>query len=59
VRFLDGDRAIGIDRRATSGLYEVRWRPRSARGQLHRLSAVALDSKGDTVSARRRVRLCR
>jgi subtilisin family serine protease len=59
VRFLDGDRAIGIDRRATSGLYEVRWRPRSARGQLHRLSAVALDSKGDAVSARRRVRLCR
>jgi hypothetical protein len=58
VRFLDGRRAIGVDRTSTSGLYEVTWRSRGARGQLHRLSATAIDSSGRTV-ATRLVRLCR
>ena len=59
VRFFDGARQIGIDRRGASGVFSVTWRVRSARRGRHRLRAVVTSTVGRNVVASRVVRVCR
>jgi hypothetical protein len=58
VRFVDGRRQLGTDRRGVSGLYSVTWRARKARHGRHRLRAIAVSTAGRVVASRR-VRVCR
>ena len=59
VRFLDGARRIGIDRRGVAGLYEATWSTRRARRGRHVLRAVVITRGGGRAIAARRVRVCR
>jgi hypothetical protein len=59
VRFYDGRRLVGTDRRGVSGLYSVRWRARKARKGMHRLRAVAIPAQGRNARTSRVVRVCR
>jgi subtilisin family serine protease len=59
VRFFDGARRIGVDRRGTAGLYSVTWRARRARRGRHVLRAVVATRRGGRAVASRRVRVCR
>jgi hypothetical protein len=56
VRFFDGERQIGADRRGQDGLYSVVWRP--AGRERHLLRAVAVDASGRTTAATRLLRRC-
>jgi hypothetical protein len=58
VRFLDGVKAITVDRTGVAGLYSVTWKRGTARRGAHRLVAVARDAQGRTASAARNVRVC-
>jgi hypothetical protein len=59
VRFLDGRRRIGVDRRGTAGLYSTLWSARRARRGRHLLRAVVLTRGGGRTVVTRRVRVCR
>jgi hypothetical protein len=59
VRFFDGARRIGVDRRGTAGLYSALWRARRARRGRHLLRAVVVTRGGGRAVATRRVRVCR
>jgi subtilisin family serine protease len=59
VRFFDGRRRIGVDRRGTAGLYDATWAAQRARRGRHVLRAVVLTRGGRRASASRRVRVCR
>jgi minor extracellular serine protease Vpr len=59
VRFFDGGRRIGVDRRGTAGLYSATWAARRARRGRHVLRAVVVTRGGGRATASRRVRVCR
>ena len=59
VRFLDGQRVIGVDRKGESGLFSVTWRTGKAAKGKHTLTAEAVDAKGRAESATRVLRVCR
>jgi minor extracellular serine protease Vpr len=59
VRFFDGTRRIGVDRRGTAGLYATTWSARRARRGRHVLRAVVVTRGGGRAAASRRVRVCR
>jgi hypothetical protein len=59
VRFFDGRRLIGSDRRGEAGLYSITWRSQRARKGLHRLRAVAISARGRDARTSRVVRVCR
>ena len=59
VRFLDGARRVGTDRRGVAGLYSVSWRARTTRHRRHRLRAVVVASRARGAVASRTVRVCR
>jgi hypothetical protein len=59
VRFFDGRRLIGSDRRGDAGLYSITWRSQRARKGLHRLRAVAVSARGRDARTSRVVRVCR
>jgi minor extracellular serine protease Vpr len=59
VRFFDGRRRIGVDRRGTAGLYSAVWAARRARRGRHVLRAVVATRGGGRAIATRRVRVCR
>jgi hypothetical protein len=59
VRFFDGRRRLGVDRRGDAGLYSVRWRSSKARKGHHRLRAVAVPTRGRRAVASRVVRVCK
>jgi subtilisin family serine protease len=59
VRFFDGGRRSGTDRRGTAGLYSATWAARRARRGRHVLRAVVITRGGRPVVASRPVRVCR
>jgi minor extracellular serine protease Vpr len=59
VRFFNGRRLIGTDRRGVAGLYSITWRAGKARKGLHRLRAVAIPARGRAARTSRVVRVCR
>ena len=59
VRFLDGRRRIGVDRRGVAGLYQATWPARRAKRGRHLLRAVVVTRDGRRSTAVRRVRVCR
>jgi minor extracellular serine protease Vpr len=59
VRFFDGARRIGVERRGTAGLFETTWSTRRARRGRHVLRAVVVTRGGGRAVATRRVRVCR
>jgi minor extracellular serine protease Vpr len=59
VRFFDGHRLLGVDRRGDAGLYALRWRSSKARKGRHRLHAVAVPTRGHRAVASRIVRVCK
>jgi hypothetical protein len=59
VRFFDGGRRIGTDRRGGAGLYSATWAARRARRGRHVLRAVVITRGGRPVAASLRVRVCR
>ncbi len=58
VRFFDGKRRIGLDRRGVAGLYSATWRTRRAKRGVHRLRAV-VQARGQRAVATRVVRVCK
>jgi len=59
VRFFDGRRLLGVDRRGDAGLYSLRWRSSKAQKGRHRLRAVAVPTGGRRAVASRVVRVCK
>ena len=59
VRFFDGNRLLGSDRRGDAGLFSFRWRPDKTRKGRHRLHAVAIPTRGRRAVASRVVRVCK
>ena len=59
VRFLEGKRVIGVDRKGEGGLFSVAWSTGKAAKGKHTLTAEATDAKGRTESATLAVRVCR
>ena len=59
VRFFDGRRLVGTSKRASEGLFSVRWRTAKARHGLHVLRALVTDRRGATASTTRVARVCR
>jgi hypothetical protein len=59
VRFYDGRRAIGLDRRGDAGLYSFRWHSSKARKGRHHLRAVAVPTRGRRAVASRTVHVCK
>jgi len=59
VKFYDGKRLLGTDRRGSEGLFARPWRIAKARAGRHVLRAVVTDRRGATASATRRARVCR
>jgi hypothetical protein len=59
VRFLEGERVIGVDRKGEGGLFSVRWKTGGEAGGKHVLRAVAVDKAGREAAATRIVRVCR
>jgi len=59
VLFRDARRQIGRDTTGSAGLYSMDWRLAKVRKGRHTLTAVARDSDGRTISARRIVRVCK
>ncbi len=58
VRFFDGKRRIGLDRRGVAGLYSMVWKSGRAKRGAHTLRAV-VQSGGRRLEATRVVRVCR
>jgi len=58
VRFFDGKRRIGLDRRGVAGLYSMIWKSGRAKRGAHTLRAV-VQSGGARLEAKRVVRVCR
>jgi len=58
VRFFDGKRRIGLDRRGVAGLYSMIWKSGRAKRGVHTLRAV-VQSGGVRLEAKRVVRVCR
>jgi minor extracellular serine protease Vpr len=59
VRFFDGGRLIGRDRKGVAGLYSFTWKAGKARKGRHHLHAVALPTRGRRAVASRIVRVCK
>jgi hypothetical protein len=59
VRFFDGRRRIGVDRKGNAGLYSLRWRSSKAAKGRHHLRAVAVPTGGRPAVASRVVRVCK
>jgi subtilisin family serine protease len=59
VRFYDGRRRLGVDRRGDAGLYSLRWHSAKARKGRHRLHAVVVPTRGRRAVASRIVRVCK
>jgi subtilisin family serine protease len=59
VRFLDGDRRLGVVRRREQGIWTMTWRAGRASEGRHRLRAVAVDAAGAETTAARTLRVCR
>ena len=58
VRFFDGKRRIGLDRRGVAGLYSMIWKSGRAKRGVHTLRAV-VRAGGARLEAKRTIRVCR
>ena len=59
VRFFDGDRKVGVDRKGEAGIWGVPWKLGGVERGKHTLSALAVDASGRETRAVRTVRVCR